>query len=174
MTPPARVYVPADAGARAVRRNTRHVGAVIEPGVHEVVASVDAPYATPDGRHVVLALQLGADVPVFVRGHAAWALGYQQHSRHEVTLLTLPDRFWKWRMHGGAVTLARRFREQRLTPNVMLPTDMVVVTTCLGLSRDQARDIPLVLIMQVVADFSPLFYRDTHISISIERRNNIP
>jgi hypothetical protein len=43
--------------------------------------------------------------------HQAWAEGYQAHSVHEVTLLTLPDRFWKWRMHGGAVTLARRFLE---------------------------------------------------------------
>ncbi len=79
--------------------------------------------------------------------HAAWAAGYQQHSRHEVSLLTLPDRFWKWRMHGGAVTLARRFREQRLAPDVLLATDMLDVSTFLALTRDRTHDIPLALYM---------------------------
>lgn len=79
--------------------------------------------------------------------HAAWAVGYQQHSQHEVSLLTLPDRFWKWRMHGGAVTLARRFREQKLRPDVLLATDMLDVTTFLALTRDRTQEIPLVLYM---------------------------
>ncbi|HRQ37851.1 MAG TPA: DUF3524 domain-containing protein [Chloroflexota bacterium] len=79
--------------------------------------------------------------------HAAWAAGYQQHSQHEVSLLTLPDRFWKWRMHGGAVTLARRFREQKLKPDVILATDMLDVTTFLALTRERTHNIPLVLYM---------------------------
>ncbi len=79
--------------------------------------------------------------------HAAWAVGYQQHSRHEVSLFTLPDRFWKWRMHGGAVTLARRFGEQKLKPDVILATDMLDVTTFLALTRDRTHDIPLILYM---------------------------
>ncbi|NHZ72438.1 MAG: DUF3524 domain-containing protein, partial [Aquificales bacterium] len=57
--------------------------------------------------------------------HKAWAEGYQQHSTHEVSLLTLPDRFWKWRMHGGAVTLARRFVENGRFPDLILATDML-------------------------------------------------
>lgn len=79
--------------------------------------------------------------------HAAWAVGYQQHSQHEVSLLTLPDRFWKWRMHGGAVTLARRFREQKLRPDVLLATDMLDVTTFLALTRAETEGTPLVLYM---------------------------
>ncbi|GIK56178.1 MAG: DUF3524 domain-containing protein [Chloroflexi bacterium] len=79
--------------------------------------------------------------------HAAWAAGYQQHSRHEVSLLTLPDRFWKWRMHGGAVTLARRFRERKDKPDVILAADMLDVTTFLALTRNEICHIPLVLYM---------------------------
>lgn len=79
--------------------------------------------------------------------HAAWAVGYQQHSQHEVSLLTLPDRFWKWRMHGSAVTLARRFRERKYKPDVILATDMLDVTTFLALTRDLTANIPLVLYM---------------------------
>ncbi len=53
--------------------------------------------------------------------HQAWAEGYQQHGRHPTTLLTLPARFWKWRMHGGAVTLARQFLQSPPSPTSSSP-----------------------------------------------------
>jgi glycosyltransferase involved in cell wall biosynthesis len=84
--------------------------------------------------------------------HQAWAEGYQRYSAHEVRLLTLPARFWKWRMHGGAVTLARRFLEQlesgRLArPDLLLFTDMVDLTTFLALIRRSLLQVPAVLYM---------------------------
>jgi glycosyltransferase involved in cell wall biosynthesis len=80
--------------------------------------------------------------------HKAWAAGYQQHSEHDVSLLTLPDRFWKWRMHGGAVTLARRFVENGRSPDLILTTDMLDLTTFLALTRHaHTADIPIVLYM---------------------------
>jgi glycosyltransferase involved in cell wall biosynthesis len=74
--------------------------------------------------------------------HQAWAEGYQAHSVHEVTLLTLPDRFWKWRMHGGAVTLARRFLEDNYEPDIILATDMLDLTTFLSLTRHRTNQVP--------------------------------
>jgi len=79
--------------------------------------------------------------------HKAWANGYQQHSQHEITLLTLPDRFWKWRMHGGAVTLARRFMANNNTPDLILVDDMLDITTFLALTRPRTSRIPVVLYM---------------------------
>ena len=79
--------------------------------------------------------------------HRAWATGFQQYSAHEVTLLTLPARFWKWRMHGGAVTLARRFLESDLQPDLLLTTDMLDLTTFLALSRSQIGDVPAIVYM---------------------------
>lgn len=80
--------------------------------------------------------------------HKAWAEGYQQHSVHEVELLTLPDRFWKWRMHGGGVTLARRFMENGRFPDLLLTTDMLDLTTFLALTRSAATvGIPVALYM---------------------------
>jgi glycosyltransferase involved in cell wall biosynthesis len=74
--------------------------------------------------------------------HAAWAEGYRAHSQHEVDLLTLPARFWKWRMHGGAVTLARRFMEgDAPLPDVILATDMLDLTTFLSLTRRRTSGI---------------------------------
>lgn len=68
--------------------------------------------------------------------HQAWAEGFRRHSKHQVQWLTLPARFWKWRMHGGAVTLARRFREKSSLwqPDLLLATDMLDLTTFLALT----------------------------------------
>jgi glycosyltransferase involved in cell wall biosynthesis len=79
--------------------------------------------------------------------HKAWAEGYQQFSKFEVSLLTLPDRFWKWRMHGGAVTLARRFLENGRFPDLIFATDMLDLTTFLALTRPHTAHIPVVLYM---------------------------
>ena len=79
--------------------------------------------------------------------HRAWAEGYRQHSRHDVNLLTMPDRFWKWRMHGGAVTLARRFMAAGQRPDLILATDMLDLTTFLALTRPRTGGTPAVLYM---------------------------
>jgi glycosyltransferase involved in cell wall biosynthesis len=84
--------------------------------------------------------------------HRAWAEGYSKYSSHQVELLTLPARFWKWRMHGGAVTLARRFlqdQQQRAVgpPDLLLFTDMVDVSTFLALARHVCPRTPAALYM---------------------------
>lgn len=80
--------------------------------------------------------------------HQAWAEGLQKHSRHDVAWLTLPDRFWKWRMHGGAVTLARRFLTGgTVRPDVVLATDMLDLSTFAALTRHKLGPTPLVLYM---------------------------
>ena len=67
--------------------------------------------------------------PYSTGSHAQWAAGYQKHSRHDVEILALAGANWKWRMHGGAVTLARRFMESSLAPDVIVATDMLDLTT---------------------------------------------
>ena len=79
--------------------------------------------------------------------HAAWADGYRQHSRHKVAVLSLPARFWKWRMHGAAVTLARRFNEADHAPDVILATDMLDLAAFLALTRKRTNRLPVVLYM---------------------------
>lgn len=79
--------------------------------------------------------------------HEAWAAGFTAVSTHTVSLLPLPDRFWKWRMHGGAVTLARRFNEQMPPTDLLLATDMLDLTTFLALTRPLTTTIPSVLYM---------------------------
>lgn len=76
--------------------------------------------------------------------HAAWAEGLARHSRNEVELSTLPARFWKWRMHGAAVTLSRALRADA-PPDLLLVTDMLDVTTFLALTRSVTASTPVVL-----------------------------
>ena len=41
--------------------------------------------------------------PFFGGSHREFARGLVAHSRHSIELLTLPARFWKWRMRGAAL-----------------------------------------------------------------------
>ncbi len=73
--------------------------------------------------------------PYYGGSHRAWADGYVRYSEHHVQLLTLPAQFWKWRMQGGAVTLARLFAERKLQPDVILASDMFNLATFRALTR---------------------------------------
>lgn len=93
------------------------------------------------------ALKIALLSPYHTGSHRAWAEGYQRHSQHEVRLFTLPGRFWKWRMHGGAVSLASAYRVSGFTADVLLVTDMLDVTTFLALTREVTAGLPLALYM---------------------------
>lgn len=97
--------------------------------------------------------------PYHSGSHKAWAEGYKKFSRHNVRILSLPGRFWKWRMHGGSVTLAKYFLNNGLTrqseldeshlvmPDLILATDMTDLTTFLALARNVIGNIPVALYM---------------------------
>ncbi len=46
--------------------------------------------------------------PFYGGSHRDFADGLTAHSRHEITLVTQPDRFWKWRMRGASIYWANR------------------------------------------------------------------
>jgi hypothetical protein len=73
--------------------------------------------------------------PYFGGSHQAWAEGYRDHSAHEVVLFTHDARFWKWRMHGSYLTLAREFVDhvaESASFDVILASDMVHLPAFLG------------------------------------------
>jgi glycosyltransferase involved in cell wall biosynthesis len=80
--------------------------------------------------------------PYYTGSHARWADGLTAFSSHDVRRFTLPGRFWKWRMHGGAVTLARRFLAAEAPFDLILATDMLDLATFLALTRGRTRTIP--------------------------------
>ncbi|HSH04984.1 MAG TPA: DUF3524 domain-containing protein [Anaerolineae bacterium] len=77
--------------------------------------------------------------------HQAWATGYQQHTKHQLTILSLPARFWKWRMHGGAITLAHQFNQNPQPYDLIIATDMLDLTTFLTLTRPHTATTPTAL-----------------------------
>lgn len=83
--------------------------------------------------------------PFHTGSHATWAEEYARYSRHQVELLTLDGRHWKWRMHGGAVTLARQFMAADSKPDLLLASDMLDLTTFLALTRARTARLPVAL-----------------------------
>ena len=80
--------------------------------------------------------------PYFSGSHKTWAKGYQSFSSHNIQILSLPGKFWKWRMHGGAITLAKQFMEMDFSPDLIIATDMLDLTTFLSLTKSRTAHIP--------------------------------
>lgn len=83
--------------------------------------------------------------PYLTGSHADWAGEYAKHSSHDIVVLGLKGRHWKWRMHGGAVTLARLFCEGNYEPDLILASDMLDLTTFLALTRQQTAGTKTIL-----------------------------
>jgi glycosyltransferase involved in cell wall biosynthesis len=81
--------------------------------------------------------------PYHTGSHARWADGLACHSHHEVSVFSLPGRFWKWRMHGGAISLARDVLAQDVTYDLILTTDMLDLTTFQAITRRRYANTPM-------------------------------
>jgi len=91
----------------------------------------------------VLALE-----PWYGGSHRHFLNGLTAHSRHTVRQITMPGRFWRWRMEGGGVTLARKVREavdDGFAPDLVFASDMVNLPAVLSLARPHLEDVPVVL-----------------------------
>ena len=80
--------------------------------------------------------------PYYTGSHKQWADGYKENSSHNVKILSLKGQFWKWRMHGGAITLARMFNDLEWVPDLIFVTDMLDLNTFLSLTRNKSNGIP--------------------------------
>ena len=65
--------------------------------------------------------------PFFGGSHRDFALGLQAHSAHHIDLVTLPPRFWKWRMRGAALHLLPKLPDLK-------DYDLLVATNLLSLA----------------------------------------
>jgi len=83
--------------------------------------------------------------PYYTGSHKKWANDYRRLSNHNVKILSLKGQFWKWRMHGGAVTLADKFNKINWKPNLIIATDMLDFTTFLSLTRKKTYNIPAII-----------------------------
>lgn len=103
--------------------------------------------------------------PYYAGSHRNWADGYRASSQHRVRLLTLPGRFWKWRMQGGALTLAREADRLAEPPDLILASDMLNLPLFLALAGPRLAEVPVVLYFhenQLTYPLQPGEKRDLH------------
>lgn len=81
--------------------------------------------------------------PFYGGSHKSWADGFQQHSQHQIEILSLPGKHWKWRMHGAAISLAKQFLELNYRPDLILATDMLDLTTFVAMTKQSSAGIPI-------------------------------
>ena len=67
--------------------------------------------------------------------HCALSTVLRDRSRHDVALLTLPPRKWKWRMRGAALAFEAPARALARPPQILVATDMLNLPELLGLLR---------------------------------------
>lgn len=119
-----------------------------------------------------MSLRIALLEPFLGGSHQQWAEGLQRHSRHTIRIFGLPDRHWKWRMHGGAVSLARQYLASGFQADVFLATDMLDLTTFLSLTRRASAGVPALLYFHEnqlaypwsPGDPDPALQRDHHYS----------
>jgi glycosyltransferase involved in cell wall biosynthesis len=86
--------------------------------------------------------------PWYEGSHQRFLDGLVEHSAHDIQTITMPGRFWRWRMEGGGVTLAKKIRtlmHEGFTPDLVFASDMVNLPAVLSLARPQLDGVPVVL-----------------------------
>ncbi len=81
-------------------------------------------------------MQITLVEPFLGGSHRQWAEGWQKYSQHNITLMGLPARHWKWRMHGAAVTLGQQAIKAE-EPDIYVVSDMLDLATFKAITRTQ-------------------------------------
>ena len=104
--------------------------------------------------------------PYDAGSHRAFRLGLEALSRHRLISLTLPGRFWKWRMRGAAAWYADRLNAQPNQPvDLIFLTGFVNVADLRGLLAPPLDRVPILLYMhenQLTYPLSPEEEFDFH------------
>jgi len=63
--------------------------------------------------------------PFYSGAHKQWIDNLKNFSKHQFSILSLPGRKWKWRMHGAAITLAEEFNQLNKNFDLIICSDML-------------------------------------------------
>ena len=83
--------------------------------------------------------------PYYSGSHKRWIDSYKKHSNHNVKILHLPGNKWKWRMHGGAITLANQFLKLNEKIDIILCSDFLNLPVFKSICDKAIKDIPVVM-----------------------------
>ena len=83
--------------------------------------------------------------PYFGDSHKQWIETYKRYSNHDISILKLPGNKWKWRMHGGAITLAQEFIENKKTFDLILCSDFLNLPVFKSLAQKSINETPVAM-----------------------------
>lgn len=83
--------------------------------------------------------------PFYSGSHKLWIDGIVMNSKHEVVVFSLKGKYWKWRMSGGAITLANQVNESEFLPELFLCSDMLDVALFKSLLKTNKSGVPICL-----------------------------
>ena len=97
--------------------------------------------------------------PFYSGSHKQWIDSYQKYSTHNIHILSLPGKKWKWRMHGGAITLAKEYNKFENKFDIILCSDMLNLPVFKSLCDDNLSNSKVVMYFhenQLSYPWSPL------------------
>jgi len=83
--------------------------------------------------------------PYYSGSHKRWIDCYRKYSDHHIDILSLPGNKWKWRMHGGAITLADQFIESNKTYDLILCSDFLNLPVFKSLVKHKTKNTSFVM-----------------------------
>lgn len=63
--------------------------------------------------------------PFYIGSHKKWVDGLRLNSTHNIKTFSLAGRFWKWRMHGSAISLVKKIVESNQEFDMFLVSDFL-------------------------------------------------
>lgn len=85
--------------------------------------------------------------PFLGGSHRAFVDGLCRYSRHRIFTVTMKGSYWKWRMSGGAVTLAKKTSEIHEEIDLVLAGSMTNLPAFIALTNPRFAHVPIVLYM---------------------------
>ena len=97
--------------------------------------------------------------PFYSGSHKQWIDAYQNYSNYNIQILSLPGKKWKWRMHGGAITLSEEYNKSKNHYDIILCSDMLNLPVFKALCFDNLSNSKVVMYFhenQISYPWSPL------------------
>lgn len=97
--------------------------------------------------------------PFYAGSHKQWIESYQKYSHHDIDIIGLPGVNWKWRMHGGAVTLANQLNTYKKHIDLIICSDFLNLPVFKSLIQKEFKNIPIIVYFhenQISYPWSPI------------------
>lgn len=76
--------------------------------------------------------------PFYSGSHKTWIDNFIKYSKHNIEVLSLPGKYWKWRMYGAAHTLAEKYNTMP-EPDYILASDMLDLSAFISFTRHKLK-----------------------------------